>query len=98
MWSLVLPYFISRDYNIVLFSQRGHGESSLPTATADPTTIPSLASDLQVIISSHLNIPSNNIKAIIGVSCFVTRHLAHLKVIKLLGENESNSLMEINCA
>ena len=68
MWSLVLPYFISRDYNIVLFSQRGHGESSLPTATANPITIPSLASDLQVIISSHLNIPSNNIKAIIGVS------------------------------
>ena len=68
MWSLVLPYFISRDYNIVLFSQRGHGESSLPTATADPTTIPSLASDLQVIVSSHLNIPSNNIKAIVGVS------------------------------
>jgi len=68
MWSLVLPYFISRDYNIVLFSQRGHGESSLPTATDDPTTIPSLASDLQVIISSHLNIPSNKIKTIIGVS------------------------------
>jgi len=66
MWSLVLPYFISRDYNIVLFSQRGHGQSSLPRK--DHMTIPSLASDLQIIISSHLNIPSNNIKAIIGVS------------------------------
>jgi len=68
MWSLVLPYFISRDYNIVLFSQRGHGKSSLPITSIDPTTIPSLASDIQIIISSHLVIPSNNIKAIIGVS------------------------------
>lgn len=69
MWSLVLPYFISRNYNIVLFSQRGHGQSSLPTETTTvTTTIPSLASDIYIIISSHLNIPSSNIKTIIGVS------------------------------
>jgi pimeloyl-ACP methyl ester carboxylesterase len=76
MWSLVLPYFIAKGYNIVLLSQRGHGKSTFPSSLPSSSnsldkrvvTIPLLASDIHTILSSHLNIPSVNIKSVIGVS------------------------------
>lgn len=73
IWSLVLPYFISKPYNIVLFSQRGHGQSTLPSSPPKPkqdsrtVTIPYLAEDIRHILN-HLSIPTTGIKSIIGLS------------------------------
>ncbi len=73
LWSLVLPYFLSKSYNIVLYSQRGHGQSTLPSSLptsendARTVTIPYLAEDIQHILE-HLSIPTDNIKSLIGVS------------------------------
>jgi pimeloyl-ACP methyl ester carboxylesterase len=74
MWGYLIPHLIhdspdSRTgkphspYNILIHSQRGHGKSTLPN---EPTTIPSLASDIMRLLS-HLNI-STPIQAIVGVS------------------------------
>ncbi|KAG6887448.1 hypothetical protein C0992_012217 [Termitomyces sp. T32_za158] len=73
MWELIIPHLISdlpsivtgkprKPFNILIHSQRGHGKSSLPTAT----TIPSLASDIAHLLSV-LNIPTP-VHAIVGVS------------------------------
>jgi pimeloyl-ACP methyl ester carboxylesterase len=72
LWSLVLPWFIAKGYNILLLSQRGHGKSTLPPpplgeqSDKRTVTIPSLASDIHHILH-HLKIPTP-IKSIIGVS------------------------------
>ncbi|XP_006456043.1 hypothetical protein AGABI2DRAFT_210750 [Agaricus bisporus var. bisporus H97] len=67
LWSLVVPYLISKSYNILLLSQRGHGKSTLPPSSSHPTvTIPFLASDIHTILH-HLKIPTP-IKSLIGVS------------------------------
>jgi pimeloyl-ACP methyl ester carboxylesterase len=74
MWSYLIPYLLRDDldpntgkartpYNILIHSQRGHGKSTLPQ---EPTTIPSLASDITHLLS-RLNIPTP-IQAIVGVS------------------------------
>ncbi|KAF9451581.1 beta-ketoadipate enol-lactone hydrolase [Macrolepiota fuliginosa MF-IS2] len=69
LWSLVVPYFLARDYNILLLSQRGHGQSTLPSpgpTDPRPVTIPLLASDIQYLLQ-HLHIPKP-LKSLIGVS------------------------------
>ncbi|KAM6490133.1 beta-ketoadipate enol-lactone hydrolase [Amanita muscaria] len=68
MWSYVVPYFIQTPFNILLHSQRGHGQSSLPLASPSrrQTTIPSLAYDIAHLIQA-LEIPTP-IHAIVGVS------------------------------
>ncbi|KAJ3562986.1 hypothetical protein NP233_g9236 [Leucocoprinus birnbaumii] len=102
MWSLVLPYFIRREYNIVLLSQRGHGQSTLPTSPPSgndqrTVTIPLLASDIHTILSSHLNIPSGNIKAIIGVSQGGATVLAYAALYNETNESPSTTQSIIVC-
>jgi pimeloyl-ACP methyl ester carboxylesterase len=62
MWSFVTSVFISRGYNIVLFDQRGHGQSSVPPTAC---TIPELGGDIGHILD-YLAIPA--VDAVIGVS------------------------------
>ncbi|KAG6806672.1 hypothetical protein H0H93_002630, partial [Arthromyces matolae] len=65
MWEFIIPHLISsspnlvtgksrKPYNILIHSQRGHGQSTVPPV---PTTIPSLASDIAYLLST-LNIPT----------------------------------------
>jgi len=74
MWGYLIPHLLHDNpdpltgkprspYNILIHSHRGHGKSTLPN---EPTTIPSLASDVMRLLS-HLNIPTP-IQAIVGVS------------------------------
>lgn len=64
MWNYVIPFFIQSGYNVLVHSQRGHGKSSLPTASQ--TTIPSLAYDIAHLIHAlHIRSP---IHSVIGVS------------------------------
>ncbi|KAF5354045.1 hypothetical protein D9756_007215 [Leucocoprinus leucothites] len=106
MWSLVLPYFIARDYNIVLFSQRGHGQSTLPSSPSSPpppdsdprtVTIPLLASDIHDILTSHLSIPSRDIKAIIGVSQGGATALAYAALYNEINDSAATAKSIIVC-
>ncbi|KAG5640774.1 hypothetical protein DXG03_007243 [Asterophora parasitica] len=75
MWSYLIPYLISdspddttgarRTYNILIHSQRGHGQSGLPDLPK-PTTIPALASDITHLLKS-LDI-ATPVHSIVGVS------------------------------
>ncbi|KAG5637250.1 hypothetical protein H0H81_005248 [Sphagnurus paluster] len=85
MWGYLIPFLLAssdstkRPYNILLHSQRGHGQSTLPSSA---TTIPSLATDLTHLLA-HLSIPTP-LHAVIGVSqggaaaLAVARSHAHL--------------------
>lgn len=68
MWDLLVPYILksSRRYNILLFSQRGHGQSTTPGEGHPKTTIAGLAQDLHELLA-RLSIPTP-IHAVIGVS------------------------------
>lgn len=63
MWNPLIPFLLSKPYNILLHSQRGHGRSTLPLTR---TTIPLLASDIAHLLKS-LNMPTP-VHAIVGVS------------------------------
>jgi pimeloyl-ACP methyl ester carboxylesterase len=66
MWNYLIPYLLSDNpYNILIHSQRGHGLSTLP-ASAQATTIPSLASDIAHLLK-QLSIPTP-VHAVVGVS------------------------------
>lgn len=58
--------FTSRSYNILVHSQRGHGLSTLPSHSASPTSIPSLATDIAATLQS-LKIPLP-VHSVVGVS------------------------------
>ncbi|KAK2459973.1 hypothetical protein APHAL10511_007979 [Amanita phalloides] len=68
MWNYVIPYFLQNHFNVLVHSQRGHGQSGLPPASPSTrrTTIPALAYDIAHLINA-LEIRST-IHAIIGVS------------------------------
>ena len=58
MWNYVIPFFLDRNYNLILHSQRGHGLSGLPPPNSDasnsdprPTTIPLLAQDIHNLLT-----------------------------------------------
>ncbi|KAF9002004.1 Alpha/Beta hydrolase protein [Cyathus striatus] len=67
MWNYVVPYFLS-GYNILLHSQRGHGQTTIPRAGEGQamSTIVSLAKDVHVLLS-ELSIPMP-VHGVIGVS------------------------------
>lgn len=66
MWNYLIPYLLSdTPYNILIHSQRGHGLSTIP-ASAQATTIPSLASDIAHLLA-QLHIPTP-VHAVVGVS------------------------------
>ncbi|KAF8629799.1 hypothetical protein AX15_003270 [Amanita polypyramis BW_CC] len=68
MWNYVVPFFLQSKFNILLHSQRGHGQSTLPPASPSirQTTIPSLAYDIAHLIHAlQIRTP---IHALIGVS------------------------------
>jgi len=78
MWNYVVPHFIDlpssksskATYNILLHSQRGHGQSTLPSASEDQdkksVTIPLLATDIANLLEA-LSIPTP-VHSLIGVS------------------------------
>ncbi|KAJ7073947.1 beta-ketoadipate enol-lactone hydrolase [Mycena amicta] len=74
MWDWLIPSVIAPTassptwpfkgtYNVLLHSQRGHGQSSVPAA---PCTISTLAHDIAHLISTL--VPSGKVKCVIGVS------------------------------
>jgi pimeloyl-ACP methyl ester carboxylesterase len=63
LWSPVIPSFLSKGYNILIYDQRGHGRSSIPSPPLH--TISELADDL-VVLLEQLRIPL--IHALVGVS------------------------------
>ncbi|KAF9562048.1 alpha/beta-hydrolase [Agrocybe pediades] len=66
MWNYIVPHFLS-NYNILLHSQRGHGQSTLPEHSSQrPVTIPLLATDIANLLEA-LSIPTP-VHAVIGVS------------------------------
>jgi len=62
LWSSVTPVFISRGYNIILFDQRGHGQSSIPLSDC---TMPELGRDIAHVLDYF---KTQMVEAIIGVS------------------------------
>jgi len=62
LWSPIVPVFISRGYNIILFDQRGHGRSSLPPTEC---TIPELGRDIGHVLDFF---KIHSVDAVIGVS------------------------------
>lgn len=75
MWSYVIPYFLDLSsgagltYNLLLHSQRGHGQSTIPEVTdgqTRATTIPLLATDIANLLEK-LSIPTP-VTTVIGVS------------------------------
>ncbi|KAF4618171.1 hypothetical protein D9613_011651 [Agrocybe pediades] len=65
MWNYIAPHF-SSNY-ILLHSQRGHGQSTLPEHSSQrPVTIPLLATDIANLLEAH-SIPTP-VHAVIGVS------------------------------
>jgi len=78
MWSYVIPYFLDLPsttgaspkltYNILLHSQRGHGQSTLPITEGQErlTTIPLLATDISQLLD-QLSI-TTPVHSVIGVS------------------------------
>ena len=76
LWSPIMPALLSKGYNIILFDQRGHGRSTVPSPLLH--TIPDLADDIAILLA-HLHVP--RIHALVGVSqggatalSFATRH------------------------
>lgn len=78
MWSYLIPFLLSSSpdpttgkaytgYNILIHSQRGHGQSTLPPhSSLHPTTIPALAADIAYLLKS-LHIPTP-VHSLVGVS------------------------------
>ncbi|KIM79073.1 hypothetical protein PILCRDRAFT_575697 [Piloderma croceum F 1598] len=62
LWSSITPVFISRGYNIILFDQRGHGQSSIPPSEC---TMPELGRDI-AHASDYFKIQT--VESVIGVS------------------------------
>lgn len=63
LWSRVIPTLSLQNYNIILFDQRGHGGSSIPTP---PTcTMEDLADDIATVLN-HFKVEKAH--AVIGVS------------------------------
>jgi pimeloyl-ACP methyl ester carboxylesterase len=69
MWSIVIPRLLDQGYSMVLHSQRGHGESTLPPATEGQerlTTIPLQAEDIAHVLEElEIGTP---VCSVIGVS------------------------------
>lgn len=111
MWNYIIPYFLDlpsstttrpdstsekQTYNILLHSQRGHGLSTLPSASNPHdilTTIPLLATDIANLLSA-LSIPTP-VHSVIGVS---QGGAASLAFAALYGGSRSNGIVACDTA